>query len=214
MEKSFWLDRWKNKEIGFHKTEFNSSLLSVSQELLLQKGQKVLVPLCGKSLDMLWFAKQGLSVVGIELSSIGCEEFFQENKIPFRREKKESFIEYSSSSITLLCGDFLDFKSDEPFDLIYDRASNIALPPHMREKYYSQICRLLGPQTKLCLIVLEYDQSRTAGPPFSIPEEETRKVYSEYRIKKLSDKVIDMDNQKFKEAQIETSEKIYLITAK
>ena len=31
------------------------------------EGSEVIVPLCGKSLDMLWLAEQGYSVVGLEM---------------------------------------------------------------------------------------------------------------------------------------------------
>ena len=39
----------------------------------------VLVPLCGKSLDMIWLAQQGHRVIGVELSDVAVESFFSEN---------------------------------------------------------------------------------------------------------------------------------------
>ena len=45
------------------------------------KNGHVFVPLCGKSVDMLWFAKQGLDVIGIELSEIAVTQFFAENDL-------------------------------------------------------------------------------------------------------------------------------------
>jgi thiopurine S-methyltransferase len=81
MNKAFWLERWEKKEIGFHKTEVNPSLLLVKDHFNIQKKQTVFVPLCGKSVDMLWFVEQGLQVIGVELSPIGVEEFVKENKI-------------------------------------------------------------------------------------------------------------------------------------
>jgi len=212
MEKAFWLERWKNKEIGFHKTDFNPSLLSVQEHLQLKKGQKVLVPLCGKSLDMIWFANLGMSVLGVEVSQIGCEEFFTENKIRYTCQKRGNFVEYVSPNVRIWCGDFFEYESEEPFDLIYDRASNIALPPGMREKYYAQLLKFLGANTKLCLIAIEYEQEKVDGPPFSVSEVEIRRAYDGLQITKLSDQLIDLDNPKFKGVSVSPREKIYLIT--
>jgi len=212
MEKAFWLERWKNKEIGFHKTDFNPSLLSVQEHLQLKKGQKVLVPLCGKSLDMIWFANFGMSVLGVEVSQIGCEEFFTENKIRYMSQKRGSFVEYVSPNVSIWCGDFFEYESEEPFDLIYDRASNIALPPKMIENYYAQLRKFLGANTKLCLIAIEYEQEKVDGPPFSVSEVEIRRAYEGLEITKLSDQLIDLDNPKFKGVSVSPREKIYLIT--
>ena len=42
------------------------------------------VPLCGKSLDLAWLCEQGMSVVGIDLSPLAVQNFFEENHIPFK----------------------------------------------------------------------------------------------------------------------------------
>jgi len=212
MDPKFWIERWEKKEIGFHKTEVNPGLLSVQSQLGLKPGQTVLAPLCGKSLDLLWFARQGLKVVGVELSSLACEEFFFENKIHFEKIKMKEFEVYRSPQIELWCGDFFQFSSPEPFNLIYDRASNIALPPEMRKLYYTQVHRFLSEKAQLCLIAIEYDQTLIEGPPFSVGEDEIRKAYAAFKIKKLSDKEIGMDNKRFEEAQVKAHEKIYCIS--
>jgi thiopurine S-methyltransferase len=53
MDKDFWLERWERKEIGFHQNEINPYLIQYWQELNINHGGEVFVPLCGKSLDML-----------------------------------------------------------------------------------------------------------------------------------------------------------------
>ena len=37
------------------------------------------MPLCGKSLDMVWLAAQGHEVLGVELAPLAVEQFFAEN---------------------------------------------------------------------------------------------------------------------------------------
>ena len=78
MDTDFWLERWQNNQTGFHQDEINSYLTRYWSGLGLTQGSRVLVPLCGKSLDMLWLAEQGHSVVGIELSRLAIEAFFHE----------------------------------------------------------------------------------------------------------------------------------------
>jgi len=212
MEAKFWLERWEKKEIGFHKAEVNSSLLAVSKEFHFQRGQRVFVPLCGKSVDLVWFSNQGLKVTGVEISPLACAEFFRENAISFTRRQNAHFEVYASPQVEIWCGDFFEFQDSREFDLIYDRASNIALPPLMRPRYYQHLKSLIQAQTRLCLITIEYNQQLVEGPPFSVSEEEIRKVYSEFQITKLRDIELVMDNKKFEDAKVTTREKIYCIS--
>ena len=76
MEKDFWLERWERKETGFHQNEVNPYLRQHWQELHLARDSVVFVPLCGKSRDMLWLRKQGHRVLGVELSAIAVQAFF------------------------------------------------------------------------------------------------------------------------------------------
>ena len=59
----FWHTRWAN-QIGFHLDEINPYLMRHLSRLRLQAGERILVPLCGKTLDLAWLAAQGLEVLG------------------------------------------------------------------------------------------------------------------------------------------------------
>ena len=52
MHPSFWHDRWHSGQIGFHQAEVNPYLVRFWPQLQLTRGQRVFVPLCGKSRDM------------------------------------------------------------------------------------------------------------------------------------------------------------------
>lgn len=57
----------------------------------LAQGSRVFVPLCGKSLDMIWLAQQGHEVIGVELSPVAVEDFFRENGLnPVQRRMVSS----------------------------------------------------------------------------------------------------------------------------
>lgn len=50
VDKHFWLDRWQQRQIGFHQSEININLKKYWPALGVDNAAKVLVPLCGKSL--------------------------------------------------------------------------------------------------------------------------------------------------------------------
>jgi thiopurine S-methyltransferase len=142
----------------------------------------VLVPLCGKSPDMLWLAGQGYAVTGVELSEIAVRAFFEEADI--RYEISESgdlrWFRGAGHNLTVVCGDYFEF-IDEPFDALYDRASLVALPPQTRGAYVRHTNTLLKPSAAKLLLTIEYDQSRVAGPPFSVLPDEVTDYWPEMR---------------------------------
>ncbi|KTC63401.1 thiopurine S-methyltransferase, partial [Pseudomonas fluorescens ABAC62] len=144
--------------------------------LALAEGAKVLVPLCGKSLDLMWLASQGYRVLGVELSEQAVEAFFSEQNLTPRITREGAFSVYRADAIEVWCGDFFSL---EPRDLtdctaLYDRAAMIALPPLMRARYAEHLNALLRPGCQGLLITLDYDQTQKAGPPFAVTDEEVK----------------------------------------
>ena len=76
MQPEFWQKRWADNQIGFHQAQISPYLQRHWSQLNLADNAQVLVPLCGKSLDMLWLAGQGHRVLGVELSRKAAEDFF------------------------------------------------------------------------------------------------------------------------------------------
>ncbi len=65
MDANFWQDCWQRGDIGFHQPRVLPLLQKHWPTLALPAGGRVLVPLCGKSLDMRWLAEQGHRVLGV-----------------------------------------------------------------------------------------------------------------------------------------------------
>ncbi len=76
----YWHSLWKTNKIGWHLNQPNPLLVEYIKYFKLKPGSKIFVPLSGKSIDMLWLAKQGYQVVGVELNLKACQLFFTENK--------------------------------------------------------------------------------------------------------------------------------------
>lgn len=180
MDAEFWITAWNEGRTGFHQQTFNEKLLQYFPQLEPQEGQRVLVPLCGKTKDLLWLHQLKLKVHGIELYDDAVKSFFLENELaPVEKKTDQSFTHYHYGNITLSNGDFFKLSPDESYDLIYDRASLVALPASMRSNYAQIIKSSLKKGGKCLLILYEYDQSKMEGPPFSIDANEVKKLYEE-----------------------------------
>ena len=195
-----WLSRWESGHIGWHQSGGSSALRKFWPGA--GSSERVLVPLCGKSPDLLWLAQQGHEVTGVELSEIAARAFFDEADLEFEVRNSDGFKWFRNlqQNITIACGDYFSF-SDKPFDALYDRAALIALSPDLRPKYIQHTKTLLIPDASQLLLTLEYDQSKANGPPFSVMSDEVKSYWPE--IRRAGDRV-DTKNSppKFREAGI------------
>jgi thiopurine S-methyltransferase len=53
------LQFWRDQRCDFHQTDVSPLLEKFWSSLNLKHGSRVFVPLCGKSLDLIWLARQG-----------------------------------------------------------------------------------------------------------------------------------------------------------
>jgi thiopurine S-methyltransferase len=168
-----WLTRWESGQTGWHQPGGNALLRKFWPGIAAHS--RVLVPLCGKSSDLLWLAQQGCAVTGVELSEIAVRSFFSEAGIGFEFEETRGLAWFRGieQDISIVCGDYFHF-SDQPFDALYDRAALVALPADIRPRYIQHTKSLLKPDATQLLVTLEYDQSKGNGPPFSVMAEEVK----------------------------------------
>jgi thiopurine S-methyltransferase len=202
MEPDFWLQRWQEGQTGFHQTRVTPLLAKYWPSLELPKNSKVLVPLCGKTLDMRWLVEQGHHVTGVELSSLAVEQFFQENQLRATVTESPLGTHYTAGNLTVICGDIfkLDAQFLSQFQGVYDRAALVALPSPMRATYVNHVYGQMAPGYKGLLITLAYDQSVIQGPPFSVNETEVLGLYSGHTRAKLIDQRDIIEKEpKFKE---------------
>ena len=166
-----WLGRWDQGRIGWHEAAGNEGLKSFWPDIA--KPGSVLVPLCGKTPDLLWLAQRGHDVVGVEVSEIAVEGFFDDHGLEYVRESSGSLSRYTAKnhSLTLFCGDYFDFHAEQ-FDALYDRGALVALSADLRPRYVEHTRQLLKPDAMRLVVTLEYDQRIVNGPPFSVAADE------------------------------------------
>jgi thiopurine S-methyltransferase len=178
---SIWHQRWNENRIGFHRLEANPTLTDHWSKLSLASDAKVLVPLCGKSLDMHWLNQQGHTVVGIELVEKAIKQFFDDASTLATQESKQTATKYSAENIHLYHADFFQVQPDEmPVEAWYDRAALVALPSTMRQAYVEQLLDLTTKDSKGLMVTFDYPQEEMQGPPFALPDSEVESLFSQH----------------------------------
>ncbi len=231
MTPEFWHQRWQRGEIGWHSDAINRHLKEYWPVLTVPPAARVLVPLCGKSLDMLWLAGRGHRVVGVELSPIAAAAFFEQQGLtpqvtdlapaPFER--------YSVDELEVWVGDFFHLTPEllrgadgdgAAIDAVYDRAALIALPPDLRPAYARHLVMLLrtvGGKTvtpSSLLVTLEYEQSQMHGPPFAVGAGEVQTLFgNDFDIEPLATFDALAENPRFRERGLtRLTEHVYRLT--
>jgi thiopurine S-methyltransferase len=216
MEREFWHQRWQNNEIGFHRDSVNPYLTAHWQHLSLPQSARVFVPCCGKSLDLLWLREQGHHVIGIEVSPLAVETFFDENGLSADVRTVGRLSVYTIDGLEIYCGDLFDLDTTivGTIDAVYDRGAMVAMPPGMRADYCGQIRRLGADRASILLVTMEYPQAEMQGPPFSVSADEVRTVYGDdYRIDRRESQDILAREPRFQEKGLTSlMESSYILT--
>jgi thiopurine S-methyltransferase len=199
-----WTRRWdqyvrdKTKP-GFHKSEVHERVLEFYPQLLTERPgrERILVPLCGKSLDMLFLAQFG-PVAGVEVAQQAIDQFASDNELSYDQELLHesggtlwrATPPQGGEPVTIARIDFFALpkgwaegpegspaSADAPkFTACWDRAAFIAIDPALRPAYARVLADEMAPSGKVLLCSIEYDQSRQSGPPWSLDEATVRRL--------------------------------------
>lgn len=139
----FWQAKWENDDISRFDQKYPNVYLKKYLPLFnLTDNSKCVLPLCAKSVDMLYLASLGFDVIGIEISQKAIELFFRAYQIPYdfmtMDNVKVFYSKESSYKITIINADLFDVRLEyfaDKIELWYDRSSYIALPSNLRVDY-------------------------------------------------------------------------------
>ena len=209
MDHSFWHAKWEKNEIAFHVREANPLLVKHIDALSLEKGSRVFLPLCGKTLDIPWLLSKGFRVAGAELSEIAVRQLFEEMGVKPVISRLGPLVHYAAEGVDLYAGDIFDLTGDVlgRVDAVYDRAALVALPAEMRARYTAHLAAQTDRAPQL-LICYEYDQALQSGPPFSVTSKEVRRLYS--RLFELSE-LTSVDVPGGLRGKCPTTERVWLL---
>jgi thiopurine S-methyltransferase len=183
-----WKHRWETANTAWQKHTTHPSLLQFVDTHLLknQKNARVLVPLCGKSVDLAYLASHvGVStVVGVEGVRQGIEEFSTEQPHLGMKEEEASAGSYKrwvGNRIVLLNGDFLALNASTAggrVSGVWDRGALVAVDPSIRPAYVQVLGNVIAPGGVILLSAfVRPNGDVTTGPPFSIDEDEVRRLF-------------------------------------
>lgn len=198
MDHGFWRERWHEGRIGFHRLDANPMLERFWPMMDLGSG-RVLVPLCGKSVDLDWLLGRGHEVVGVEFVEAAVSAYFSERSLSPVRTEVDGFPRFEHGAITLLVADFFRVPPNVTgrVDAVYDRAAWVAIAPTDRPRYVQQIRTLARPGARVLLLNFEHDLGD--GPPFSIPRDELRAHWSGFALQELYSHDILEEEPRFRE---------------
>ncbi len=157
MSNQRWKAKWKADDIAFHQPQIHPHLIRFWPRLALPEGATVLVPLCGKSLDLGWLHQQGHRVIGVELSHIAIAAYFAERGLQPQRQRLGRFQRYWAGTLELWCGDLFDLRREDLGEVaaVYDCAALTALPAASRGHYVRQLSSLLAVGGQMLLLTTE-----------------------------------------------------------
>lgn len=182
MDATFWQDCWRRGDIGFHQPRVLPLLQKHWPTLGLAAGSRVLVPLCGMSLDMHWLAAQGHRVLGVELSALAVERFFADAGLAPQRHASRLGEHWRAGAIEIVQGDAFALTAADLAGIagVYDRGAMVALPPGLRRRYVDAVYAALPAGCRGLLLTLEYPPHEMAGPPFDVGAAEVREQLADW----------------------------------
>ena len=198
MQPERWRQAWRDGRTGFHREAVHPDLLAQA-EWFVAGGRRVLVPLCGMTVDLQHLAGHGLEVVGVELSGLAIGRLFEREGWPPAVDVHGPFRRHRAGRVTVLEGDIFDLDPTlvGTFDRVWDRAALVALPPEMRARYVPQIRRLAAPGARLLQNAFTYAPGLREGPPFSVPADEVGRLYSGAAIERARHEPLEVAGGEF-----------------
>lgn len=176
----FWHQKWSTNQIGFHRPVVNDLLAKHWSTIEADQAANVLVPLCGKTVDMHWLLEKGHAITGIELVEEAVRQFFDEAYITPAIQKEGVHQRFTAGDLTVLQGDLFTLPANAAScEAWYDRAAMVALPSTMRQAYVDQIHSLCAPGSVGLMITFAYPQEQMQGPPFSLPDQEVLALFAD-----------------------------------
>ncbi|MBC7429440.1 MAG: hypothetical protein H7336_12555 [Bacteriovorax sp.] len=203
---NFWNQVWQDGTIRFHQNVFNSQMVSKFRDVDLN-GKTVLIPLAGKTRDILFFLEKGAQVTAVEFVEQAIIEFFENNEIQYTKIGNL----YQCENLKFYAMDFFAFTTEKKFDVLFDRASQVVFAPAERPYYYQHMSTLIDTHTMLLLGAIEHTGPADFGPPHKISQAEVKNAYEKMGItlKKFSEQQ-DTTNEKLQAMGVNVMTSYYL----
>lgn len=169
-----WQQCWRDKQTGFHLAHVHPLLQRFWPALKLAPSDRVFVPLCGKSRDLMWLRALGHHVTGVELSPLAVRTLFKESRLQPVRTPGNRFMQWEQDRLRIFCGDFFALTAADLAGTraVYDRAALTALPDELRPLYVAHLAEILPADcTQLLLTIEDLDEDEEEAAVIDASEE-------------------------------------------
>lgn len=184
MDADFWSERWELNQIGFHQNNVHRHLIEFGPAWLGEGEATVLVPLCGKSLDLAHLCGLGHRVIGVELVASAVEQLMASFGPGATAEPLGAHTRWrhpAQPRLTVIQGDVLrlgELGGGLPhITHVWDRAALVALDAPRRAAYAATL-RAVAPGASVLLNILDYGPDLDNGPPHSVQVQELDLLYT------------------------------------
>lgn len=154
---ALWKQGWRANQIPFHLDHVHPLLARFWPALALAGDERVFVPLCGKSLDLMWLHQRGHHVLGVELSSVAVRHFFAATPLRPQCVEHGPLTRWTQERLDIYCGDFFALTPGDLTDVraVLDCAALTALPENLRSRYVAHLHAILPAACDVLLITVE-----------------------------------------------------------
>ncbi len=199
-----WRQAWKTKNTPWVAPNSDKPLLQfLRSEKGLRRGASILVPLCGNSSIIKKLHQRGFNVTGVEYVPEALSNLKKQfGRRTWKTAKVPAGREYSRERIALLQQDFLQFRKNAAFDLIYDRAAFVAMNPRHRRRYAAVLRRSLRSGGLLYIVVFRMRGAERPGPPFSVQPADMRKHFGALKLLHRSQHTDRLPPARYKEVGV------------
>lgn len=161
-DKTFWEDRWKEKNTPWD-IGYPSPPITAYIDHLGDASMKILIPGCGNAFEAQYLIQQGFAnTYVIDIAPAAIASFLKR----FPDFPKEQAI----------TGDFFDHRGE--YDLILEQTFFCAIDPSLRSAYAAKVYSLLKPGGRLAGLLFD-DPLNTDHPPYGGNKAEYKTYFSE-----------------------------------
>ncbi|OLF73079.1 thiopurine S-methyltransferase [Maricaulis sp. W15] len=161
-----WEIRFRDNDTPWERATVHPAFAAWEASGAFIADERVVVPGCGRSPEVLAFAKAGLTAAGIDLSPTAID--WQTDQFATAKQRAR-----------LIAGDVLAWTPPEPVDLVYDQTFLCAIHPRLRSDYETTLVRWLKPGGRMLALFMQKDER--GGPPYGCPLDVMRDLFSDMR---------------------------------
>ncbi len=185
---SGWEKRWQDGETRWAHEKQDLFLFENFDRLQPSlSGPEVFIPLCGDSPAVPFFLRRGLRVTALEYASEALSALE-------KRLKQENA---PTEKLTLVQKDLFDYEATIQFDLVYDRASLVAIHPALRSYYFSTLNAVTKKGSHYLVEAYSAGDYQAKEPPYPIEPHEIESLFKRFLVEERHSFRAPMEREDF-----------------